>query len=71
MTGEPCPDTPCELCGDLTPVVHLYEDPDHGWDALCAACWRLQQPPDAAPAPPALRAPWRPPGRGPRPRHAP
>jgi hypothetical protein len=71
MKGETLPDRPCELCGDLTPVLALYEDHDHGWDALCAACWRLQQPPDAAPEPRWLRPPGRQPGRSPRPRHAP
>lgn len=68
MTGAEMPDTPCELCGDSTPFLRLYQDPDHGWDALCPACWRLQQPPD--PAPPWPRLPWRPgldrPRRGPR-----
>lgn len=72
MTGEPCPDTPCELCGDVTPGAALVEDPDRGWDALCPACWQLQQPPE----PPLLwsrrtrsRPPWRP-GLG-RPRRGP
>ena len=51
MTGETIPDLPCELCGDVTPGVPLHEDPEHGWDALCRACWRLQQPPDPDPAP--------------------
>jgi hypothetical protein len=38
--------TPCELCGDVTPGAARYDDPDQGWDALCLACWQLQQPPD-------------------------
>ena len=69
MTGEAMPHRPCELCGDLTPVLHLHEDHDHGWDALCLPCFRLQQPPD--PPPPLwARRPPRPglgrPRRGPR-----
>ena len=49
MSGETCPDTPCELCGDRTPGQARYEDHDRGWDALCAACWQLQQPPEPRP----------------------
>jgi hypothetical protein len=58
MTVEEIPNAPCELCGDLTPVLHLHEDADHGWDALCLVCWRLQQPTDTATARASL--PWRP-----------
>jgi hypothetical protein len=46
MSGETDPDTPCELCGDLTPDTSLCQDPDQGWEALGAACWQLQQPPE-------------------------
>ncbi|HEY5864594.1 MAG TPA: hypothetical protein VI542_03440 [Candidatus Tectomicrobia bacterium] len=67
MTGADMPDTPCELCGDVMPFLRLSQDPDHGWDALCPACFCLQQPPD--PARPLPHLPWRP-GLG-RPRREP
>jgi hypothetical protein len=55
MDPEP-PGTPCDLCGDVTPGAARYDDADRGWDALCLACWQLQQPPEQAPE--RARRPW-------------